>query len=580
MLFVLDSGGQPVCGLTRDDIDQFCIAQIYGKENSLSFDIHPSHEKYRHLDEETRLQYGGNFYLIKSVNRVGTATVTAALDLDFLKTRVYHPFESETQTLQSVLSRCLPSGWTVKGADAVSVRRTIRLDVATDYDVLQEAASTYEVQFCWNTVQKTLTVIDPEALPHGGEYLTEELNLRELRVKGDTTDFATRLYCYGKDGMSIASVNGGREYVENHTYSNKIVCAYWVDERYTVPENMKRDAQEKLDVLACPVRTYECDIVDLARLRPEYSFLEFQLNQPVLLIDCARGTRMLHRVMELYQYPFDPTKNRVVLSNSGTTLSDVLTSITNKINEVEKQTGKYIKELVDTDEEFRRKFIVVDESFSEVRQTAKEISMRVTNEVNRLDASITLNANQISLRVTNEVERLESAIQINADAIEMKVTAKDVSLIIRQSANEVMYAFNGISDVIKMRADGFHFYANGTYLGKIGTDNQTGLVFDLQDGSYMAWNRSGEGSLIYYPYDMGGGKEAGLHTGNFYANIVNLSSTLYMNGGDIEDANSVKLNLLNNNDFDSWRSTVNSELSSLEDWCAYLERQIDKQKGR
>lgn len=369
-------------------------------------------------------------------------------------------------------------------------------------------------------------------------------------------------------------------HVENHTYSSKIVCAYWVDERYTVPENMKRDTQTKLDVLACPVRTYECDIVDLARLRPEYSFLEFQLNQPVLLIDCARGTRMLHRVMELYQYPFDPTKNRVVLSNSGTTLSDVLTSITNKINEVEKQTGKYIKELVDTDEEFRRKFIVVDESFSEVRQTAKEISMRVTNEVNRLDASITLNANQISLRVTNEVERLESAIQINADAIETKVTAKDVSLIIRQSANEVMYAFNGISDVIKMRADGFHFYANGTYLGKIGTDNQTGLVFDLQDGSYMAWNRSGEGSLIYYPYDMGGGKEAGLHTGNFYANIVNLSSTLYMNGGDIEDANSVKLNLLNNNDFDSWRSTVNSELSSLEDWCAYLERQIDKQKGR
>lgn len=579
MLFVLDSGGQPVCGLTRDDIDQFCVTQISGKENSLSFDIHPSHEKYRHLDEETRLQYGGNFYLIKSVNRVGTATVTAALDLDFLKTRVYHPFESETQTLQSVLSRCLPSGWTVKGADAVSVRRTIRLDVATDYDVLQEAASTYEVQFCWNAVQKTLTVIDPEALPHGGEYLTEELNLRELRVKGDTTDFATRLYCYGKDGMSIASVNGGREYVENHTYSNKIVCAYWVDERYTVPENMKRDAQKKLDVLACPVRTYECDIVDLARLRPEYSFLEFQLNQPVLLIDCARGTRMLHRVMELYQYPFDPTKNRVVLSNSGTTLSDVLTSITNKINEVEKQTGKYIKELVDTDEEFRRKFIVVDESFSEVRQTAKEISMRVTNEVNRLDASITLNANQISLRVTNEVERLESAIEINADAIETKVTAKDVSLIIRQSANEVMYAFNGISDVIKMRADGFHFYANGTYLGKIGTDNQTGLVFDLQDGSYMAWNRSGEGSLIYYPYDMGGGKEAGLHTGNFYANIVNLSSTLYMNGGDIEDANSVKLNLLNNNDFDSWRSTVNSELSNLEDWCAYLERQIDKQKG-
>ena len=330
--------------------------------------------------------------------------------------------------------------------------------------------------------------------------------------------------------------------MENYTYSDKIVCAYWVDERYTVAENLKADAQEKLDQMACPVRTYECDVLDLAKLRPEYSFLDFSVHQSVLLIDRQRGTRMVHQVMEYYQYPFDPTQNRVVLSNAGTTLQDVLGSITDKIEEVEKQTGKYIKELIDTDEEFKRKFIKVDESFSEVRQTAEELSMRVTNEVNNLSAQI----------------------KINADAIETKVTAREVSSIIRQSADEVMVAFNGISDVIKMRADGFHFYASGTYIGKIGTDSRTGLVFDLQDGSYMAWNRSGEGRLIYYPYDMGSGKEAGLHTGNFYTAIVNLSSSLYMNGGDIEDANSVNTEYLNNTDFNSWRSEVNRRISSLE----------------
>ena len=168
------------------------------------------------------------------------------------------------------------------------------------------------------------------------------------------------------------------------------------------------------------------------------------------------------------------------------------------------------------------------------------------------------------MRVTNEVNNLSAQIKINADAIETKVTAREVSSIIRQSADEVMVAFNGISDVIKMRADGFHFYASGTYIGKIGTDSRTGLVFDLQDGSYMAWNRSGEGRLIYYPYDMGSGKEAGLHTGNFYTAIVNLSSSLYMNGGDIEDANSVNTEYLNNTDFNSWRSEVNRRISSLE----------------
>ena len=542
MITVLDSRGQPVCGLTKDDITDFCIVQAAGKEDHLSFRIHPNCGKYRYLDEETCLRYGDNYFLIKSKNRVSDVLVDCSLDLDFLKSRMYRPFESETQTLKSVLTRCLPSGWVIKGAETVTSKRTIRLDAATDYDVIRQVMSTYDVEFQWNTVQKILTVVKPEESSYQGEYLTDELNLKQLTYKGDTTSFATRLYCYGKDGMTIAGINGGKEYVENHTYSDKIVCAYWVDERYTVAENLKADAQEKLDQMACPVRTYECDVLDLAKLRPEYSFLDFSVHQPVLLIDRQRGTRMVHKVMEYYQYPFDPTQNRVVLSNAGATLQDVLGSITNKIEEVEKQTGKYIKELIDTDEEFKRKFIKVDESFSEVRQTAEELSMRVTNEVNNLSAQI----------------------KINADAIETKVTAREVSSIIRQSADEVMVAFNGISDVIKMRADGFHFYASGTYIGKIGTDSRTGLVFDLQDGSYMAWNRSGEGRLIYYPYDMGSGKEAGLHTGNFYTAIVNLSSSLYMNGGDIEDANSVNTEYLNNTDFNSWRSEVNRRISSLE----------------
>ena len=204
--------------------------------------------------------------------------------------------------------------------------------------------------------------------------------------------------------MTIAGINGGKEYVENHTYSDKIVCAYWTDERYTVAENLTKRMPRKNSIRwLVQYRTYECDVLDLAKLRPEYSFLNFSVHQSVLLIDRQRGTRMVHKVMEYYQYPFDPTQNRVVLSNAGTTLQDVLGSITDKIEEVEKQTGKYIKELIDTDEEFKRKFIKVDESFSEVRQTAEELSMRVTNEVNNLSAQI----------------------KINADAIETKVTARD-----------------------------------------------------------------------------------------------------------------------------------------------------------
>lgn len=87
----------------------------------------------------------------------------------------------------------------------------------------------------------------------------------------------------------------------------------------------------------------------------------------------------------------------------------------------------------------------------------------------------------------------------------------------------------------------------------------------------MAWNRSGEGRMVYYPYDMGTGKEAGLHTSNIYVDIVNLNSTLYMNGNNIENANSIKVNRINNTNFDDWKSDVNSELSSLSRRISALE---------
>ena len=47
MITVLNSLDQPVCGLTKDDITDFCIVQAAGKEDCLRFRIHPNCGKYR-----------------------------------------------------------------------------------------------------------------------------------------------------------------------------------------------------------------------------------------------------------------------------------------------------------------------------------------------------------------------------------------------------------------------------------------------------------------------------------------------------------------------------------------------------
>ena len=74
-----------------------------------------------------------------------------------------------------------------------------------------------------------------------GVYITPQLNLKELIRSGETSNFATRLVAYGakqEDGsyLSFRDINNGNDYVSDNSYSNKVVWAYWHDERYKLKE--------------------------------------------------------------------------------------------------------------------------------------------------------------------------------------------------------------------------------------------------------------------------------------------------------------------------------------------------------
>lgn len=218
---------------------------------------------------------------------------------------------------------------------------------------------------------------------------------------------------------------------------------------------------------------------------------------------------------------------------------------------------------------------------NELHRDIEETRSTLTDTANRLHSEIVQTASEIRMEVTDTANNLQAQITVNANEIATKVTEDDVYTLIKQSPEEVQIAFNKIArNIIRIMSDGFHFYSNQTYIGKMGTDANEGLVFDLHAGSYMAWQRTGEGRMIYYPYDMGSGKEAGLHTGNLYVGIVNLSNTLYMNGNDIEGANSIKTTYINTTNFTKWRDTVDSAIDDLENEIAHLKIRVSNLESK
>jgi len=313
--------------------EDFSITHKLDGCDVMSFCVPTNLEQYPLLYEEARVITDDNEWLIKKID---DDKIDCELNFDFVKTTIYKDFNSGSLTLAQMLEAHLPQGWTIEGASVSSIQRTIKFDYCTDFDVIYQCMSVYKVYLVWKIKEQRLIVYSQSVAQSTGEYLTTELNLRSLSFKGDSTDFATRLYAYGKDGVSIADaeIEGrryGLPYVEDKTYADKTVSAIWTDERYTKPNSLYEDALDILSKLSFPVRAYECNVIDLAKISSDYSFLDFKMHKMLTLIDIERGIRVEHRIVEYKEFPDEPNRNVITLSCAPRTItghiSDTISSV-------------------------------------------------------------------------------------------------------------------------------------------------------------------------------------------------------------------------------------------------------------
>lgn len=440
--------------------DVLYITHKYGGSDTLDFSLSPEHEAYHYILEETPVIYGGNRYIIKSINeRRDISTVHCELDLDELREQAYYHFASETMTLSQALDMCIPAGWTVSGADLVTARRTIELDACTGYDVIMQAMETYGVCYRWNTIDRTVAVIKPENIQTSGVYLTEELNLKELAMKGSSKDFITRLYPYGKIDdetglpLSIASVNGGKEYVENTDYSEKLVSAVWADERYTDPQSLKDDALERLKMQAAPVRSYECAVVDIAKAGAPYGQMSIALYDVVTLLDKRRKTRVAHRVVEYKEYPMRPDLNMVTLSSVSAKITGAIEKIEIQVsNDIAVERGKINTIRRDLDANIAR----VAETYTK-GETDAVIESQITQAKNaiRMEVSETYATKQETDELREDVQRqiVEESSRIEATKDEILAEVSETYTTGSQVDEKVSMSAQLLSDGFTLRFD-------------------------------------------------------------------------------------------------------------------------------
>lgn len=323
--------------------DDYYIKQLASGLDELIFSISIWDEQYAMIQEESSIRENSGSvpagdYLVKAIDGgAKTATVKCQLDLDEWKSILNVNYNSGSNTVGTIVNAVKPTGWTVQDDSGVLYSRTIHLEAATPFDVLEACRSTFNnITFRFDNINKKIYIINMLSGTNLGAFVTRDLNLSANDYKGKSTGFVTRLYAYGKDGLSFASINGGKPYVENHTYSNRVICAYWQDERYTIAANLLVDAQAKLDAMAIPQRSFDLSVVDLAAVDPaKYSELDFVLFSIVSLIDQTRsGSKIDHKVIERWIYPYHPEQNKVTLSTAAPRIQSQVSQIINAITNV------------------------------------------------------------------------------------------------------------------------------------------------------------------------------------------------------------------------------------------------------
>ena len=316
-------------------IDDYYVKKMYSGLDELIFEISIWDEQYPLIVEEAQIRdRGGQLYTVKAIDGGGeTAKIKCQLDLDELKATMLVPYTNGSSTMAATVQGVLPGTWSLQDHSGNDLQRTVEFSGATPYDVLERCKEVYNVVFRYDNLNRQVLAYSAEPGPYAGAFASMALNLKEINYKGKSTDFITRLYPYGKDNLSISSVNNGLPYIDNNEYSSKIICGYWQDDRYTVAENLLEDAQTMLAEMARPSASYSCSVMDLAKTNPGlYNFQQFDLLSSVLLIDDTRKTAVLHEVVEYWEYPYYPEKNEVILSTTPPKIQNQIKTLSQEIS--------------------------------------------------------------------------------------------------------------------------------------------------------------------------------------------------------------------------------------------------------
>lgn len=306
--------------------DIVVTSEING-EDTLSFKL-PFHDSKRdYIENEKKVQIVDDVYIIRTVTDTkdssgGVETEVYAeaefYDLTFSVRKEEKDFEAAyaSEAMEYALE---DTDWDV-GTVEVTTKRTWTSTDDNALSLLRSIADLHggDLVFdCPNRLVHLYTVKGTDS----GALFSYRKNMESIERVVDTQSLVTRLYAEGADGLTFASINNGKAYVEDYTYSSDVRISTLDCSSFTNAYEMLEYAELRLADYCQPTVSYVLTAMDLSVLTG-YEHEAWELGDYVHVNDEDLGISETVRIVKWEYDVREPWNTVLELSTTLKNLGD------------------------------------------------------------------------------------------------------------------------------------------------------------------------------------------------------------------------------------------------------------------
>ena len=324
-LVVLDKDGNAEAVL-ENAYDVIVTGEINGID-TLEFNIPFRDSKRSYLDNEKQIRAGDETYRIRTITdekNEQSAAITsvyaeaAFYDLGFSVRKTEQSFNADTADVPMAYA-LQDTGWTL-GTVNVRTKRTWTSTEKNALAVLRKVQDLHGGDLILDNANRIVSLLTFSGTDSGALFCYRK-NMKSIKKVVDTQSLITRLYAYGKDGMTFASINDGKEYVEDTSYTDEVRVSTLDCSNFTNPYQMLEYANMRLADYAAPRVSYVLNAMDLSVLTG-YEHEAWKLGDIVTVKDDELNLSVKTRIVRREYNMLEPWNTVLELSTTLRELGD------------------------------------------------------------------------------------------------------------------------------------------------------------------------------------------------------------------------------------------------------------------